>query len=333
MSDPSRPIAKAAAQGVMLEYATCCQHDIVPGRHPDRGSSCCALFASAVACGVLAARAELQMPRLTALLRRCVIAYDDMGPQACAGSYVADMARDAFAESGVSIRPRELVVNRAGLQTLGDEALRGPLPAGILLTAIPATTSTMNATGNTFAVFFTEDAIHLVDSHRHQTPTGPRGFVWARCSSWCEMLDWVFCPEGLLDQLDSRADFLEAVTLLLDVAQPPARGSDDAEAASPSPVRPDAAKAGSPFSAATPCAGAESAAHPVAAVLARRDFGEDDDGAECVTCRRHAVFQMHCDKCRWAKCRLKWQVLLCTRKLKIARPLESGAPRVGEDAA
>ena len=144
---PPSAAATVTDQNVVLEYATGCQHGIVPGRHPDRGSSCCAMFASAVACGMMVSHAEFQVIRLGTLLHGCVLAYDDLGPQACAGSAVAEMARTVFEDSGVSISCQEEVVNRDRLQALGDELLRGTLPAGMLLTAIPATACGMQVTG------------------------------------------------------------------------------------------------------------------------------------------------------------------------------------------
>ena len=68
----------AAGADVAVEYAARCQQDTVLGRDPDRGSSCCTLLASAVACGVLAAQAELHMQRLSSLLSRCTLAYGDL---------------------------------------------------------------------------------------------------------------------------------------------------------------------------------------------------------------------------------------------------------------
>ena len=45
--------------GVSVDYGSWSQYDIVLNRHLDMGSSCCALFASTVAVGVLVERAAL----------------------------------------------------------------------------------------------------------------------------------------------------------------------------------------------------------------------------------------------------------------------------------
>ena len=215
-----------------------------------------------------------------------------MGPQACAGSDVAEIARSVFEDSGVSINCREEVVNRDRVQALGDELLRGTLPAGMLLTAIPLTACATQVTGNTFVALFTKDAIHIVDSHRHHTPAGTRGFVWARCSSWAQMLDWVFRPTGLLEQLASRSDLLEAVVL----------GVPQTSAPECNP------EAGQLDAAVAPCRVPDSAVLSVAAAIAEQGGGE----AYCeVTdnqqCRHHAVFRSQCEECRWAKHSSKWQ--------------------------
>ena len=60
----------------VVHYFDRSQHDIVPGRHADMGSSCCALFASAVVAGAMADGTRLVADRLEALLAQCVSAWD-----------------------------------------------------------------------------------------------------------------------------------------------------------------------------------------------------------------------------------------------------------------
>ena len=80
----------SSVAGVSVDYGSWSQYDIVLDRHLDRGSSCCALFASTVAVGVLVERAALTWSRLNEVLRSCVVVYDGM--QVPAGFDVKDMA-------------------------------------------------------------------------------------------------------------------------------------------------------------------------------------------------------------------------------------------------
>ena len=61
---------------VHLQYFERCQNDAVTGRHSDMGSSCCALFASAVVAGANADSQRLTEVRLEALLVQCVLTWD-----------------------------------------------------------------------------------------------------------------------------------------------------------------------------------------------------------------------------------------------------------------
>ena len=74
----AEPLGDSRGRGsaIRMRYSDKSQHDIVPGRHADMGSSCCALFASAGVVGAMAGGKRLTVERLEALLVRCVSAWD-----------------------------------------------------------------------------------------------------------------------------------------------------------------------------------------------------------------------------------------------------------------
>ena len=138
-------------------------------------------------------------------------------------------------------------------------------------------------TGSTFAVLFCQDAIHVVDSHRHETPVGRKGWVWAQSSHWHEMLTWIFDRGGLLEQLHCRTDFVDAVVLDLGVVQ-----------ANPSPdVAPVQQAPGALVGQVPGAAEAE---------VARAAREAEDARAAC----SHAEFQSRCPQCHWEKHRAKF---------------------------
>ena len=95
----------SSVAGVSVDYGSWSQYDIVLNRHLDMGSSCCALFASTVAVGVLVESAPLRWSRLNEVLRSCVVAYDGM--QVPDGFDIKDMP-------GIVSRPRHGCAPRAG---------------------------------------------------------------------------------------------------------------------------------------------------------------------------------------------------------------------------
>ncbi len=89
----------SSVAGVSIDYGSWSQYDIVLNRHLDMGSSCCALFASSVAVGVLVQGASLTWSRLNGVLRICVVVYDGM--QVPDGFDVKDMAGIVFHDRGM----------------------------------------------------------------------------------------------------------------------------------------------------------------------------------------------------------------------------------------
>ena len=73
---PGRSEQLSFKSQVHLQYFERCQNDAVTGRHSDMGSSCCALFASAVVAGAIADPQRLTEDRLEALLVQCVLTWD-----------------------------------------------------------------------------------------------------------------------------------------------------------------------------------------------------------------------------------------------------------------
>ena len=256
---------------VRLRYAERSQYDIVPGRDSDRGSSCCALFAATVAAGIMIDESELTSVRLETLLAQCVLAYDTFagGSGGCA---VEDMACLVFGSRGIELSPGHFCASRWVLADRGAQLLK-QLPAALLLTGIPVEAAEGGVvTGSTFAVLFCRDAIHVVDSHRHETPAGRMGWVWAQSSHWHEMLTWIFDRGGLLEQLQCRTDLVDAVVLNLGLVQ-----------ASPSPDE-------------APVQQAPGAAEAEAARAAAREAAD----ARAV-CSSHTEFQSRCPQCLWEK--------------------------------
>ena len=266
---------------VRRQYAERSQYDIVPGRDSDRGSSCCALFAATAAAGVMIDEIELTSIRLETLLSQCVLAYDKF-PGGSGGSHIEDMACLVFGSRGIELSPTQLVASRWVLADRGAQLLM-QLPAALLLTGIPVAAAEGIVTGSTFAVLFCQDAIHVVDSHRHETPVGRKGWVWAQSSHWHEMLTWIFDRGGLLEQLHCRTDLVDAVVLDLGVVQ-----------ANPSPDVAPVQQAPGALVGQVPGA-AESE-------VARAAREAEDARAAC----SHAEFQSRCPQCHWEKHRAKF---------------------------
>ena len=260
---------------VRRRYAERLQYDIVPGRDSDRGSSCCALFAATGAAGVMIDEIEPSSARLETLLSQCVLAYDTF-PAGSGGCAVEDMACLVFGSRGIKLSPTQLVASRWVLADRGTHLLT-QLPAALLLTGIPvAAAEGIVVTGNTFAVLFCQDAIHVVDSHRHETPVGRKGWVWAQSSHWHEMLTWIFDRGGLLEQLHCRTDLVDAVVLDLGVVQ-----------ANPSPDAAPVQQAPRALVGQVPGA--------AEAEVARAAREAEDARAAC----SHAEFQSRCPRCHW----------------------------------
>ena len=70
------PGSSGRGSEIHLRYFERSQHDKIPERHADMGSSCCALFASAVVAGSMEDAKRLSAERLEALLAQCVCAWD-----------------------------------------------------------------------------------------------------------------------------------------------------------------------------------------------------------------------------------------------------------------
>ena len=70
------PGSSGCGSEIHLRYFERSQRDINPERHADMGSSCCALFASAVVAGAMEDATRLSPERLEALLSQCVSAWE-----------------------------------------------------------------------------------------------------------------------------------------------------------------------------------------------------------------------------------------------------------------
>ena len=271
---------------VKRQYAERSQYDIVLGRDSDRGSSCCALFAASVAAGVMIDEIELTSAGLETLMSQCVLAFDAF-PSGSSGCAVEDMACLVFGSRGIDLSPAQLVASRWVLADRGA-ALLTHLPAALLITGIPVAAGESSVTGSTFVILFGQDAIHLVDSHRHETPVGRKGWVWAQSSHWHDMLTWIFDRGGLLEQLHCRTDLVDAVVLDLGVVQASQILDNDAALVQQS----DGPWVGQALGTA-------------AAELARAAAEAEDARSAC----SHSEFHTRCPQCQWEKHRTKFRQL------------------------
>ena len=209
-----------------VRYFERSQHDIVPGRHADVGSSCRALFASAVVAGVIAEAAPPAAERLEVLLAKCVSAWDEA--RQVAGAEPLQVLQTVLGDGGFEAKLNCCVTTPSALSTMWSRSMP---PRAYVLTAIPRDACGMRPTGDTFAVCHLRDGVHLIDSHRHCTERGTLGMLWARSSSLGALHGWLFSPSGLLEQLRCRADFLEVTAVedfWLAVAAAAAPGTADA---------------------------------------------------------------------------------------------------------
>ena len=264
---------------VHLRYFERSQHDIIPERHADMGSSCCALFASAVVAGAMQDAKRLSPERLEALLAQCVRAWD--ATREVAGGDVEQVLRAVLEDSGIEAKVSGFAMTPEMLFKFWSSS--SP-PRVCLLTAIPRETGNIRPTGNTFAVCHLQDGVHLIDSHRHHTERGCLGMLWARASSLSVLHGWLFNSSGLLEQLHCRADFLEVVAV--------------AEGGRPAPA-----------AAALGPAGEESGEESDDVVLMEPPVAAVARGAALAAeaarlfppCRNHLNFEVQCDRCRWRK--------------------------------
>ena len=273
---PLAQLGRGLWGSVTRQYAERSQYDIVPGRDPDLGSSCCALFAATLAAGVMIDQVKVTSAGLETLLSQCVLAYDTFsgGGGGCA---VEDVACLVFGSRGIELAPAQFVASRWVLADRGKQLLTQH-PAALLITGIPVESAEGCMTGNTFAVLFCKDAIHVVDSHRHETELGQQGWVWAQSSQWPEMVTWIFDRGGLLEQMCCRTDFVDTVMLDIGAVQ-----------ASPSV---DVAPGQQP-----PTTMVHQVPEPVEAEVARAARGAEDARAACL----HTEFQSRCLQCQWEK--------------------------------
>ena len=264
---------------VHLRYFERSQHDIIPERHADMGSSCCALFASAVVAGAMQDAKRLSPERLEALLAQCVRAWD--ATREVAGGDVEQVLRAVLEDSGIEAKVSGFAMTPEMLFKFWSSS--SP-PRVCLLTAIPRETVNIRPTGNTFAVCHLQDGVHLIDSHRHHTERGCLGMLWARASSLSVLHGWLFNSSGLLEQLHCRTDFLEVVAV--------------AEGGRPAPA-----------AAALGPAGEESGEESDDVVLMEPPVAAVARGAALAAeaarlfppCRNHLNFEVQCDRCRWRK--------------------------------
>ena len=275
-----------------VRYFEKSQHDIVPGRHADMGSSCCALFASAVVAGAMAEEKRLTADRLEALLAQCVSAWD--ATRAVAGCEPMQVLQTVLEEGGTKARLNCFVMTPETLFKLWSGS--SP-PRAYVLTAIPRSTGDMRPTGDTFAVCHLRDGVHLIDSHRHHTDRGALGMVWARSSSISALHSWLFSPSGLLEQLRCRADFLEVIVVEDWQSAPAAAGPGTAD--EESDQESDEAVFIEPPVAAT--ARSATLAPEAAPLFPPPLLGGSPCGSEASRCSTHVRFDTKCGHCRWVK--------------------------------
>lgn len=276
---------------VSAHYFDCSQHDVAPGRHADMGSSCCALFASAVAAGALADASRLTEARLTSLLASCVSHWDAVGD--VSGSVPEQMLRSVLKDACMSARVHCSVVDRRHLRSMWSRSVP---PQVFLLTALPrCCESDGQPVGFTFAVCHVEGGVHLIDSHRHHVADEIRGMVWARCRSLQTLHEWIFQPSGLLEQLRCRTDLIESVS-----------ASKSAPAASAS-------------------------CEVVLDELGDAVVAIATASSTAASCQAHAAYDKTCAECRWRKHGSRFQALseyvdaVSRRRLVAIRPAAAPA--------
>jgi hypothetical protein len=151
-----------------VRYLEQSQHDRVPGRHADMGSSCCALFASAVVAVAMADGKRLASDRLEALLGQCVSAWDTT--RAVAGREPVQVLQAVLRDCGIAAKVTSFVTTP---ETLLNTWSCSSEPRAYVLTAIPRGTNSTRPTGDNFVVCHLRDGVHLIDSHRHHRIAGP----------------------------------------------------------------------------------------------------------------------------------------------------------------
>ena len=273
------PGSSGRGSEIHLRYFERSQHDIIPERHADMGSSCCALFASAVVAGAMEDAKRLSPERLEALLSQCVSAWD--ATREVAGGEVEQVLRFVLEDSGIEAKVSCFAATPEMLFKIWSSSFP---PRVYLLTAIPRDTVSIRPTGNTFAVCHLQDGVHLIDSHRHHTERGALGMLWARASSLSALHGWLFNSSGLLEQIHCRTDFLEVVAVAEDGRPAPA-------AAALGPAGEESGEESEDVVLMEPPAAAVARGAALAAEAARL----------FPPCRNHLHFEVKCDRCRWRK--------------------------------
>ena len=273
-----------------VRYFEHSQYDIVPGRHADMGSSCCALFASAVVAGAMADGKRLAADRLEALLVQCVSAWDRT--REVAGREPAQVLQAVLEDGGAKAKANCFVGTPEVLFKIWSGS--SP-PCAYVLTAIPRCTGAMRPTGDTFAVCHLRDGVHLIDSHRHYTERGALGMLWARSPSMIALHSWLFSPSGLFEQLRCRGDFFEIIAVgnwlsASAVAVPGAAGEESGEESG------DVVLVEPPAAAA---ARGDTLAPEAAPLLPPLPLGGSPCGSEPPRCSTHARFDAKCDRFPW----------------------------------
>lgn len=277
---------------MQLHYAERSQRDAVPERHPDMGSSCCSLFSALVAKGAVADLSALTLPRLEELLRKTVVAFDALaGSGAIAeassgGAHVEHVVQFVFADAGLRAVAKTEVGDRIILQRCGENLCRRGLPAALLVTGLPLAGSERQQTGCTFVIVFGEDAVHVVDSHRHARVDGPQGLLLARAPAWPDAVEFIFGPAGLLEQLDCGTHLVEFVQW--ELADPVSHAEPAVDVAGSEPGE---APAGSQLST-----------HGGLQLVDQQPVGRQlVEYGSGFACRQHAKFTRGCGMCSWLK--------------------------------
>ena len=212
---------------VAVTYAESDQHNVVVGREPDLGSSCCALSAANTALFGLMTEQSLSLAVVQGKLPGWVQEWDDRGQNSGCEPLVVlkEVAKSMEVKTSVDVEEAVLRTEESLV-----EILNKPSSFALILTAVPLTTERdAEITGDTFSIVVRESGLYLFDTHHHELGIpGNCGTIRAAVAghgteSAQAMAKFVFkrvpnsatVARGLLQQLRCREDILDVTVFHL----------------------------------------------------------------------------------------------------------------------
>ena len=205
---------------VSLERMQWNRHNADPHRHADKGSSCCALFASSLALALLTGAASevssvddlISSQVLQHRAVSCSKLWDAIGH--ITGQRAIEVLEVVASKKGVQIciDAKEAVVTHEVLTAMISEVAR---PCAVLVTALPVSAESSSGwSGNTFLMVAFTWGMLLVDTHAH-SGHHLQGAVLAKVVGQAKpsaqvMCDWILGKGGLLFEMGCRTELVDA---------------------------------------------------------------------------------------------------------------------------